>query len=160
LQTEAGGFEIQAALRGPPDNDALISRPQIQGYFWHHRQTMWPPAGQLFLGRADTAGGSKTALDHSSGAIHVTEDKDQYGFDEIESPIDLSAIPSTSVTSGKEIRTSHLRLQGDWIYRRDDKIIWLPPELRPYESVNAVRGAIMAFGCSAGNVSLWEMIDL
>ena len=160
LQTDVGRFEIQAAFSGPSDNDALTSRPQIQGYFWHHRQTMWPPAGQLFLGCADTVGGSKTALNHSSGAIHVTGDKDQHGFDEIESPIDLSAIPSTSVTSCKEIRTSRLRLQGDWIYWRDDKIIWLPPELRPYESMTAVRGVIMAFGHSTGNVSLWEIIDL
>jgi WD40 repeat protein len=160
LQTNGGRFEIPAELSGPSDNDAWTSRPQIQGHLWHHRQTMWLPAGQLLLGCAVANEGSKIALDHSTSAIHVTEDNDQHGFDEIESPIHPSAIPSTSVTSGKEIRTSHLRPQGDWIYRRDDKIIWLPPELRAYESVTAIRGAIMAFGHSAGNVSFWEIIDL
>jgi WD40 repeat protein len=160
LQTDVGRFEIRAATTGPSHKDAWTLRPQIQGHFWHHRQTMWPPAGQLFLGCTVTAQGSKTALDHSSGAIHVTEDNAQHGSDEIESPIDHSVIPSTSVTSGKETRTSRLRLQGDWIYRRDYKIIWLPPELRPYERAIAVRGAIIAFGHSTGNISLWEIGDL
>jgi WD40 repeat protein len=160
LQTNVGRFEIQAALTGPSDNDAWTFRPQVQGYFWHHRQTMWPPAGQLFLGCAVAAEGSKTTLDPSSSEIHVTEDDDQHSSDAIESPIDPSGTPSTSVASGKDTRTCRLRLRGDWIYRRDDKIIWLPPELRPYQSATAVRGAIMAFGHSAGNVSLWEIIDL
>jgi WD40 repeat protein len=156
LQTNVGKFELQAAPSGPSGNDAWTSRPQIQGHLWHHRQTMWPPAGQLFLGCAVAAKGSKIAFDHSS--IHVTEDDNHHGIDEIGTPIDASTnvTPLLSGTSEEDTRTSSLQLQGDWIHQQDHRMIWLPPELRPFRDVTAVRGEVMAFGHSTGNISIWE----
>jgi WD40 repeat protein len=51
----------------------------------------------------------------------------------------------------------HLQYQKEWILRHGHKMIWLPPELRPFGSATAIYGEIMALGHLSGIVTFWEI---
>ena len=159
LRTNVGSFALQAGPGGLSGDDPGMSRLHILGCLWPHHRTIWPPPGHLFVERTVAARGPELTPGHSPGAIQAMKDDNQYGSDGIESPIDPSTTPPINVTSGRDIRTSHLRLQGDWIYQQNHRMIWLPTELRPVRDATAVRGSIMAVGHIAGKISFWEASD-
>jgi WD40 repeat protein len=51
--------------------------------------------------------------------------------------------------------TSYLSVKGNWICRGEEKIIWLPPNYRPYRI--AVHKNIAVLGYSTGAVTMLEL---
>jgi hypothetical protein len=155
LQTNIDGFDLGATLSSPSGGEAWSPHLQVQGSLWHGHKTMWSPPEYLLSRRSDAAHEPIVAFRRSSGAIYAVDDDGQHSPDENRNSLDSSIARSMSISSDKDTGTFNLHIQGESIYRHDHKMIWLPPEFRPYGNATAIRGSIMTFGHSTGNVSFW-----
>jgi WD40 repeat protein len=61
------------------------------------------------------------------------------------------------IPSHSSVLTPELRLHGDWLIRKGERVICLPLTHSALPSMVAVHGTIMAFGRPSGDVSFWEI---
>ncbi|KAM0703971.1 hypothetical protein Q7P35_008977 [Cladosporium inversicolor] len=157
LRTNVGRFDLQTEPSSPSGGDAWSPHLQVRGSLWHDHKTIWSPPEYLLSRRADAAHERIVASSRSSGAIYTVDDDNEHSPDEKIDSMDPSIRHSMSMLSYEDISTSNLSVEGEWISWHDRKMIWLPPEHRSYRSAAAVRGSVMTFGHSNGNVSFWEI---